>query len=1002
MLKNIFTLTALIFSYFTQAQIVLKPLKYLTTENGLSQAINYSILKDSKDFVWITSSDGINRYDSRKITQYTDIYGDSTSFKGTFAIGLVEDDKTNIWSGSNNALNVYDRNKNIFNHIAIDNNYGNIYIPLFNFNKKIYFKTGNKIYTCNTSTYKVEQINVEPTTDFLKFLPKVFETKTSFIIFLLSKPLLSSSQFKYGMKIFEMQKSNPTSIKMIWSIDDQNKYYDVVNTNNEDEYFFGSSIGLKKINVKTKNITSYCPSLNNKQIVAMANNEDKILLSIQNESIWALDKKTLVANPCSIYNQSDAEALKKNDVQVLYTDENNYLWISLWGRGIGYCSLADKNFKLFFDDAHTKQNKIKDKYIVSIKSDIANNAWVTTRTDGAYKINKNGNILNRIPFPKDFDQTRFYDTYLFKSIDDKILIGCQNGIYTINENKNTIDKINLLVNNSVLTGINDILILNNNTYLLSTQSGIYKTNKDFSKIYIDSQLSKNEVYIRTLLIQKKWLFTCQPLQGCLIYTLNNEEYKLTDSIRINASIKHISKIDDNFIWLASTIGLIKYNIKNKKFEVFNQPNQLTSTYTYAVLPDAENNFWVSHNKGLSKFNPVNKTSKHFTISDGLQGNEYNTSAFDKSPDGTMFFGGTNGLNIFEPGKLNNLKNYFSLQLSDFKVNDKKVDNKFWLNDADTLNLAYKNNSFSIVPIIIDYNNVETDAECLYKILGIDANWIEGKSNSLIRYSNIPAGNYTLIIKSKNEDLQKQVYIFVSNPFWATAWFVLIAFGIGLLIIWLISRAYYKQQLRSQKIEIEKNAAVQAERNRIAADMHDDLGSGLTKITYLSQMAMQNTTQADELNKINKTSAALVENMSEIIWAMKEENNSIEDLILHIKNYTVEYCESNNLKFEIKIPEEYNNISISGEKRRHIYLVIKEILHNIVKHANAKLVSLSITYNNTDLLIHVKDDGIGFANNKMGKISGNGLSNIQKRIKQVNGFVKFENNNGTSINLQIPV
>lgn len=208
-------------------------------------------------------------------------------------------------------------------------------------------------------------------------------------------------------------------------------------------------------------------------------------------------------------------------------------------------------------------------------------------------------------------------------------------------------------------------------------------------------------------------------------------------------------------------------------------------------------------------------------------------------------------------------------------------------------------------------------------------------------------------------------------------------------------------IEMQKIVLEKQTALENERTRIAADMHDDLGSGLTKINYLSQMALANKDNEVNLKKIHKTSSELVENMSEIIWAMKEENNSIEDLITYIKMYAVDFLESNSLEFKISIPETFTSLVVKGETRRTIFLSVKEALHNIVKHAHAKTVKITIELDD-DFKIRIEDNGIGFEEHQVKLGHGNGLNNMKKRIKSINGSTEIILNNGTTIIFLIPI
>lgn len=205
----------------------------------------------------------------------------------------------------------------------------------------------------------------------------------------------------------------------------------------------------------------------------------------------------------------------------------------------------------------------------------------------------------------------------------------------------------------------------------------------------------------------------------------------------------------------------------------------------------------------------------------------------------------------------------------------------------------------------------------------------------------------------------------------------------------------------QQVVLEKQAELENERRRIAADMHDDLGSGLTRITYLSQMALKSDAE-NNLQKIKKTASELVGNMSELIWVMKEENNTLEDLTTYIKSYAVDYFENNNIAFAIEMPDSFGAVTVSGNQRRNLFLSVKESFHNIVKHAEAKNVRISIGVDDC-LHICINDDGIGMNAEKTGnRIVGNGLKNMRARIESMAGKVDIQQAGGTQVSFVIPL
>ena len=216
------------------------------------------------------------------------------------------------------------------------------------------------------------------------------------------------------------------------------------------------------------------------------------------------------------------------------------------------------------------------------------------------------------------------------------------------------------------------------------------------------------------------------------------------------------------------------------------------------------------------------------------------------------------------------------------------------------------------------------------------------------------------------------------------------------------RSYYSRKLNRQKNFLEKQQIVEKERTRIAADIHDDLGAGLSTIRFLSEKVKRNSfsevTKTDA-EKIVTNSNELVQKMNELIWAMNEKNDTLEDLLFYTRSYVAEYAEENNLRFNMNLPEIIPVVIISGEVRRNVFLTVKEALHNIVKHAQAKSIAITISINK-NLLIILKDDGIGFIENAKGE--GNGLKNMQKRIESVGGSLAITGINGVEAKIEVPL
>ena len=208
----------------------------------------------------------------------------------------------------------------------------------------------------------------------------------------------------------------------------------------------------------------------------------------------------------------------------------------------------------------------------------------------------------------------------------------------------------------------------------------------------------------------------------------------------------------------------------------------------------------------------------------------------------------------------------------------------------------------------------------------------------------------------------------------------------------------KLKLETERKEMEKQVAVlaakQDERNRISVDMHDELGSGVTAIRLMSEIVkskMKDQT-LPEIDKISNSANELINKMNTIIWTMTSSNDSIENLVAYIRSYAVEFFESTNIDCYFTMPASIPPREISGEKRRNIFLSVKEALNNVLKHSQSSVVKINIAVNDR-LIIEIQDDGVGINMEKLRKF-GNGLNNMRKRMASIDGGFNIENKEGT--------
>lgn len=225
---------------------------------------------------------------------------------------------------------------------------------------------------------------------------------------------------------------------------------------------------------------------------------------------------------------------------------------------------------------------------------------------------------------------------------------------------------------------------------------------------------------------------------------------------------------------------------------------------------------------------------------------------------------------------------------------------------------------------------------------------------------------------------------------------------------LIEQTRERERLKSenQMKEYEKELAVfkaqQEERDRISADMHDELGSGMTAIRLMSEIA-KNKMKGDvpkEIEKISESANDVLNKMNAIIWTMNSGNDTVDNLVSYIRAYSQEYFDNTPIHCRFNIPEQIERIEITGDKRRNVFLSVKETLTNILKHSKASEVVIDIEVNHT-LKIKIADNGIGIDLNKLRQF-GNGIQNLKRRMFTIGGDIQIANENGTLTTLTLPL
>ncbi|MNJ84419.1 Sensor histidine kinase LiaS [compost metagenome] len=297
----------------------------------------------------------------------------------------------------------------------------------------------------------------------------------------------------------------------------------------------------------------------------------------------------------------------------------------------------------------------------------------------------------------------------------------------------------------------------------------------------------------------------------------------------------------------------------------------------------------------------------------------------------------------------------------------------------------------------------------YRFAGVKKEWQMTSSNEL-EFSGLPFGKYALEIQAKkynsNWSQSKVIRFTITPPFYYSSWFLLLCIFVGITVLILTFRYILKRKVKQQLVAMREREAIEKERMRISADIHDDIGSEITSIIILSKTLRDQRSAASMgsiLDKLETSSHEVINKMNEVIWTLNSSNDTLLNLLAYLRDHIYQFSEKHAIITTLEMDDSlYRETPMSAEQRRSIFLLVKEILHNVVKHANADQLVVAISESANTLRIKVADNGKGFDPNS--RTNGNGLRNMHKRVSALNGKLSIttEIGNGTSIQIELPI
>ena len=1015
---------SLLFTFLVLAEISFGqiPLNFnhLTSDDGLTSNNTSCLLKDSRGFIWIGTDAGLNRFDGNNVKTYTHKIGDSSSLVTNDINTLFEDELHRIWIGTSAGLSILEPDSSSFINFTKVNCGGNSIdlkgVKSINqFQAKIWIATTDKILTTplENFSFEISVENLTPKKDRpAYFLPNKSITTNSAIWFLASTGPICIED---GLTFYNWDH-NPHHLPIFEKF--KNSWISSLYNDGDSVLYFATFFyaGLYRYRLANQQLDSI-PFINKEEVNGIWTlsltriNSDELMGSTWRNGIYTLNTKSEASrfylpdktNLRSIGSRHSNHIIKDNDGTVFVATD----------QGLNYYNPSQLQFKIV-DISNILDGNMSisiTKNGLAIEEDDQGNLWFGTQLGGLFSFSPATGKTEQFTFPGRYN--RIWSIY---HEHDKLILGTDGGLATFSIPSKIFKSLKNEIPEIVQRLTSHSSIPASSTFILKDPSGSYwiaifpygllKYNFE-TREYIH-YTSNDSIYhlpglgtITSGCIDNDgilWLgYKSNDFSAINTHfnSIQNFKIQLKEDVGANGSISSVACDDEGNLWMATTqAGLLKYNIALKSFTSYDTRKGLSNDILGSVVIDAEGNLWTNATKGLNSLDPKTEIISTYNSSDGFLSDQFDLAPIFVSQNGTLYTCSDKYLLSFSPRDMPKNTNLPTLVFQSYqkygeeyviRPNDRQIE----------FNFRDRNLTFNYYGInFIDPKKTSY----AYKLEGYDQVWQKSDVASAT-YNSIKAGKYTLRIKVTNKtdgewSPETTMNIRVYGPLWLRGWFLALCFSFCLLVAFAI----YKYKLAHFK-------KIQAIRNKISKDLHDEIGSTLGSISIFSKAAeMMKADQHDEIlstvRMIGTNARNAMENMSDIVWAIQPSNDTLKDLMDRLQLYAFKMLEAKNITLQFDIPEDMFNAKLTLHQRRNIYLILCEAIHNVAKYSNAThcIVTAEIILNKINL--QIKDDGLGF--DPVSKsLGGNGFINMKQRAQELNAvFTVFtEKLRGTILTLQ---
>ncbi|MCT4648245.1 MAG: response regulator [Carboxylicivirga sp.] len=945
MLNTVKTITGIFILLLSVQLIQAQPyFRKISPDGGLTFRAIRTIEKDVYGIIWLATEHGLLRYDSKNFTSFNHIKNDSLTILNDNVTAIVTTPDSCLFVGTDIGLCQYDYKRNSFReHVLYNKQNQVIKSPhISSIDKessgKIWLIADGELYYIDKGQSK--KIDNSPTD-----LTEVFVDNNIAWLGNEHGEIFTINLFTYSITKFTQGKSK--RIECLYRTDMQL----VVG------YYKG---GAQKYNLNAELIKEYVYTNGKQWSIENANVRD--IISDMDGNIWLATFKGLFIekNEKLIrYSPETNTEIPHTSMYSFYREKQGAIWIGTWAGGLAYSHPSDNRITNY---KHSENRGTLTNNVVSSFAQRKNGAiYIGTEVGGVNRFNKASSTFEPIQLLLE-DDIAYNIKALATDKNDNLYIGTLKGLFVHKAGSNQFQHIHFgSKDGKHLSGNNvySICATDTGVWLANFGDGINFYNPNTQTIhYLEDtypQLNIRSIGFRHVIEasnKKLWFATNK---GVIRIDLKNKTFKLFNSQNSSLrgdNILNLFESQSGEVWIGTqSHGLSIYNPKENT--IINTPylDVLNNKDVCSIIEDESNNIWICTDKGLYVYNQSNNKVRHFTKYDGLQSNLFNPQSNFRDQEGTLYFGGTNGFSTIDPLSLNTNTSPPDVIINNILINNKKKVNFYSLFDQDGQKHLQLKHSETSIRFDFSANNYLLPEKNLfkYRLKGLSDEWIDANNEGRAVFTNLSDGNYTFEAKACNNDgiwnqHPLQIQISIATPFWRSEWAFIIYFIALLVIIRLIylffrERENLKKQVLLEKIEKKNQEDMNEMKLRFFTNISHEFRTPLTLIAgplkSLRESESFKGKPAEYLNIIDRNSNRLLNLVNQILDLRKVEKGKS---ILNVTSINVKaFIEERYSNFHQLAEENNIQYSFTFEGEDHLIMdadkeKLDKIIYNLISNA----------------------------------------------------------------------